>query len=96
MTLPSYAIKIPEYVAETIRNMHPDLKRKVKAALQAILAEPHSGKALKNELTGLRSFRVNRFRIVYQINDARNIELVAVGPRRCIYEETCRILKLAE
>jgi hypothetical protein len=38
----------------------------------------------------LRSFRVGRFRIVDRIAAGRRIELVAVGPRAIIYEETYR------
>jgi len=72
--------------------MHPDLKRKTKASLKMILADPSSGKALKNELAGLRSFRVGSFRIIYRV--MRNlVEIVAIGPRGRIYEETYRVLK---
>jgi len=72
--------------------MHPELKRKTKASLRTILTDPSSGKALKDELAGLRSFRVGSFRIIYRV--MRNIvEVVAVGPRERIYEETYRVLK---
>ena len=72
--------------------MHPDLKRKTKASLKTILADPSSGKALKDELAGLRSFQVGTFRVVYR--GMRNvIEIVAIGPRERIYEETYRLLK---
>ena len=57
-----------------------------------IVADAHIGKALRDELTGLRSHRVGRFRIVYRI--APNaVEIVALGPRRIIYEETFRLIK---
>jgi len=72
--------------------MHPDLKRKTRASLKAILSDPASGKALKDELAGLRSFRVGTFRVVYRV--MRNvIEIVAIGPRERIYAETYRLLK---
>jgi len=79
-------------VAEFIRGMHPHLKRRVKASLNIILSNPSEGKALKDELSELRSFRVSRFRIIYRTQ--RNIvEIVAIGPRERIYEETFLILK---
>jgi mRNA interferase RelE/StbE len=81
---------VPQDVRELIRTMHPSLKRKVKASLKFILSEPSSGKALLDELSGLRSFRVSSFRIIYRIKEPRQIELVAVGPRERIYEETFR------
>lgn len=80
--------------ADLVRTLHPDLKRKIKAALQAVLNDPRSGKALKNELEGLLSFKVGRFRVVYKIAKEKGIiEVVAIGPRKTIYEETLRLLK---
>jgi mRNA interferase RelE/StbE len=54
------------------------------------------GKALINELAGLRSFRVSSFRIIYRIKNPEQIELVAIGPRQRIYEETFRIIQKEE
>jgi hypothetical protein len=36
---------------------------------------------------------VGRFRIIYRAGSKRLIELVAIGPRRTIYEETVRVLR---
>ena len=47
-------------------------------------------KALKDELEGLRSFRVGRFRIIYRIATGRRLDLIALGARSVIYEETYR------
>ena len=96
MVLPMYKLRIPEYLANDIRSLHPDIKKKVKHALKAITDDPYAGKALKDELKGLRSFRVKRFRIIYQVIDKKEIQLVALGPRACIYEETYRLLKKEE
>jgi mRNA interferase RelE/StbE len=90
--LPLKRLRVPDEIAGLVRGMHPDLKRKTKASLKTILADPSSGKALKGELAGLRSFRVGTFRVVYRV--MRNaIEIVAIGPRERIYEETYRLLK---
>jgi len=93
MKRPIRKLKVPDTVAELIRNLHPHLKKKVKASLQAIVSDPYSGKPLKDELAGLRSFRVSRFRIIYRISGKKLIEIIAIGPRECIYEETFRLLK---
>lgn len=85
-------LNIPDDVAHLVRTLHPELKKKIRAGLKAILSNPAEGKALKNELAGLRSFRIGRFRIIYR--EGRNvIELVAIGPRERIYEDTYRLLK---
>lgn len=86
----SHPLRIPCAVAQLIRSLHPTLKRKVRAALQAIVETPTCGKPLQEELAGLRTYRMGRYRIVYRIAEDHSIEIVAVGPRRYIYEETYR------
>ena len=94
MTPPS-RLRVPSHLQELIRGLHPDLKRKVRAALDVISADPLAGKELRDNLAGLRSFRLGRFRIIYRFGPRRLIELVALGPRRVIYEETLRLLRRA-
>ena len=88
-----YKLVVPGDIQKLIKTMHPSLKKKVKSSLKMILSDPHVGKALMGELAGLRSLRVSSFRIVYRIRDPERIELVAVGPRGRIYEETFRIIQ---
>lgn len=87
-----YSLRMPDETANLIRGMHPELKKKIKSGLRAILEAPDTGKLLRNELAGLRSFRVSRFRIIYRIIK-KEVEIVAVGPRIRIYEETYRLLQ---
>ena len=80
---------VPDDVAALIRGLHPDLKGKVRSALGDIVEHPALGKQLRDELEGLLTCRVGRFRIVYRVAGPA-IEIVAVGPRRTIYQETWR------
>jgi mRNA-degrading endonuclease RelE of RelBE toxin-antitoxin system len=92
MKQPLHRLRVPDEVADLVRGMHPGLKRKTRASLKTILADPSTGKALKDELAGLRSFRVGTFRVIYRVT--RNVvDIVAIGPRGRIYEETYRLLK---
>jgi mRNA interferase RelE/StbE len=92
MKQPLQKLRVPDKVADLVRGMHPTLKRKTRASLKAILADPSSGKALKYELAGLQSFSVGTFRVICRVT--RNVvEIVAIGPRGRIYEETYRLLK---
>ncbi len=85
---------IPPHVAEVIRSLHPDLKRSIKSAIRAIVDDPECGEPLQRELNGLRKYRVRRFRIVYAADQkARVIRLMAVGPRRHVYEELTERLR---
>lgn len=87
-----YKLRVPDPLVGFIRGLHPEIKRKIKGSLKIIASEPNSGKALKDELEGLRSLRVSRFRIVYRIAGPKEIQIVAIGPRDRIYEETYRLV----
>ena len=85
---------IPPRVAEVIRHLSPELKRSVKHAIRAISADPHCGEPLQRELADYWKYRVRRFRIVYSIDRAnRAIRILAVGPRRTIYEQAAEQLR---
>ena len=74
--------------------MHPELKRKLRASLSTLLSDPTAGMALRDELEGLRSYRMGRLRITYRLSTrVRVIELVAVGPPARIYEDTLRYVR---
>lgn len=88
-----YRLSAPDETADFLRSLHPEIKRKIKAALNLIASDPGVGKSLRDELRGLKSFQIGRFRIIYRVASKRIIEIVAIGPRRTIYEETYRLLK---
>ena len=85
-------LKLPDDLAKLIRNMHPALKKKVRAGLEAIIEQPAAGKSLRDELKGLASYRIGTFRIIYRKTERHIIEIVAIGPRKNIYQETFRII----
>ncbi len=87
-----YRLRVPDQIVGFVRALHPDIKRKIKGSLKIIAAEPNAGKFLKDELEGLRSFHVGKFRIVYRMAKPREIQIVAIGPRDRIYEETYRLI----
>ena len=88
----NHTLRIPDAMVNRLRVMHPQLKRKIRAALDEIIHNPVCGKQLKLELANLRSYKVGRFRIIYRITLDKTIELVAAGPRKTIYEETYRLI----
>ncbi len=95
MTRPKgkFVLRVPDDVAHFLRKLHPVIKSHIRSGLGAILADPSCGKALKDDLAGLRSYRVKRYRIIYRVQRTKKyIDVVAVGPRRVIYEETLRLI----
>ena len=86
-----HKLRIPQDAAALIQGLHPHLKRKIKSALRMILTAPNSGKALQDELAGLRSLRVGKLRIIYRLS-GKEVQIVALGPRKRVYEETYRLI----
>ena len=83
-----YRVRYPPEAAGRTRKLHPDIRKQIRAAAEHLAETPLEGHALQAELSGLRSCRVGRYRVIYRINDAeRAIEILIAGPRRDIYEE---------
>lgn len=82
-------LKIPSDMLSFLKTLHPDVKRKIKAGLKEIALNPSNGKSLKDELEGLRSYRVGRYRIIYR-DVASVLEIIEIGERDKIYEDTLK------
>ena len=82
-----YRLVIPLAIERDIARLSPNLKGKVRAALEVIRENPHLGKPLRDELKGHWSYRVVRYRIVYRIHHHRvEVQVIDMGPRNVIYE----------
>ena len=92
MAKASLRYRVPAGVARFVAGLHPDLKKKLRSALERVARDPGAGKALQGELAGLCSLRVARFRIIYRPPAHGSIDIVAIGPRDRIYEETLRLV----
>ena len=89
-------LRVPDEVAVLIRSLHPALKARIRAALDTLREDATLGKPLRDELSGLRSLRVGRFRVVYRESSGKVLEIVAIGPRASIYRETFRLIARVE
>lgn len=85
-------LKASEETAALIRHAHPALKRRIRLALRTIIEDLTGGKPLAAQLHGLRSFRLGKIRIIYAVAADDVIEIVTIGPRKRVYEETYRII----
>ena len=85
-------LRVPDDAAAVIRGLHPALKVRIRAALDSLRKDASLGKPLRDELSGLRSLRVGRFRVVYRERSEHVLEIVAIGPRASIYRETFRLI----
>ena len=82
-----YRLFYSETSKNQISKLHPELKSIIRSRLDTIQEEPFSGKRLERELSGYRSLRAKRFRIIYKLNEnAKVIEIHYVGHRRDVYD----------
>jgi mRNA interferase RelE/StbE len=83
-----YRPDIPPHVAEIIRHLPPELKQSIKRSVRSLSADPSPGDPLIGKLSGLWSFKVRRFRIIYEWDrKARVLRIFAIGHRREVYEQ---------
>jgi len=87
-----YRLVIAQAVRDLPIHLPPPLKRKMKGALQSLADNPYRAKALREDLAGLRSFRVARSRIILRIKGS-TVEIVAFGPRKDIYQRAASELR---
>ncbi len=82
-----YQIKLANSVNEIGKRFTPEIKHAAKQALQTLADNPNFGKELQAELSGFRSYRFLRYRIIYKVDtDRKRIVVWAIGHRRDIYE----------
>lgn len=74
--------------ARTLRKLDPQVRRRVRAAVEQLEREPERGKPLQLTLRGLRSWRTGDYRIVYRVVEGRiEILVIAIGHRREVYDQ---------
>jgi mRNA-degrading endonuclease RelE of RelBE toxin-antitoxin system len=88
-----YRLEMSRAVREIVTHLPPELKRKVKSALRSLAKDPYQAKELKDELAGLRSYRIGATRLILRIVGTM-VEVVAFGPRSDIYERAAAELSI--
>ena len=82
-----YRLLYSETSKNQISNLYPEIKSIIRSRLDIIREEPFTGKRLERELSGYRSLRAKRFRIIYKFNETEKIiEIHYVGHRRDVYD----------
>ncbi|MBW1791001.1 MAG: type II toxin-antitoxin system RelE/ParE family toxin [Deltaproteobacteria bacterium] len=83
----TYKLVYSKTSRDQIRNLHPQIKAVINSRLQKLKANPFTGKSLARELSGYRSLRAQRFRVIYCIREKdKMVEIHHVGRRTDIYE----------
>jgi mRNA interferase RelE/StbE len=89
-----WTIRYAASAARSIRKLDPQIRSRVRKAMETLAEDPLRGKPLQLDLKGLRSWRTGDFRIVYRVIEERiEILVLAVGHRRDVYERLRRRLR---
>ncbi|MBA3724393.1 MAG: type II toxin-antitoxin system RelE/ParE family toxin [Candidatus Levybacteria bacterium] len=81
-----YQIKFPERVKKQLKTLKVIYQEEVISALKEIQENPLQSKPLERELTGIFSYRVGIYRILYTVNQQNKIIiLIRIGHRATVY-----------
>ena len=90
-------ILISEPAKDALRRLAPSPKQAMRQALKELQADPFLGEPLERELTSLYKLTVKHYRIIYKIvKERREIQVIAIGPRKTIYFDLLELLRLSE
>ncbi len=74
--------------AKLLSRLHPESKKFIKEGLTELRQNPHLGDDLQQELSGFKSYKIRRYRILYDLNEEEGvIQVYYVGHRRDVYEQ---------
>lgn len=80
-------IRYTPTAAQSIRHLNPSIKQATREAIRSLSSDPFQGHPLTFELTGFRSLRISRYRVIYGTQETdRALEIHLVGGRKDIYE----------
>ena len=89
----AWRLRFTPEASRLISSLHPEIKKHIKNDLDEIHENHHLGKDLQEELSGFKSLRSKRYRIIYDIDESRKtIRVYYVGRRRDVYEQFRRLL----
>ena len=84
------------YTPETSRilsKLHPENKKLIRAALEDLRKNPYAGSDLQEELHGFKSFKLKRYRVLYNIDEEDNIiQIFHIGHRKDVYQQFRHLL----
>ena len=81
-------VRFTPEAARLLSRLHPESKKLIKAALNELRKNPYLGDDLQQELSGFKSYKTKRYRVLYDINEEEGvIQVYYIGHRRDVYEQ---------
>jgi len=79
------------YLTKTFQKKFHKLPKDVQTRIEEVLGEisrnPYAGKKLMGELEGEYSYRIGRYRIIYFVDEKKNIWIETVSHRKDVYRK---------
>ena len=88
------SVQFTPQAAKLVSKLHPEIKKMVRSALEELRKNPFLGDDLQEELSGSKSYKPGRYRILYKFNaDNNSVDVYYVGHRRDVYEQLGSLLR---
>lgn len=71
-----YSLKIKQSALKEIQKLDKPNRKRLIEAIDNLTDNPHVGKLLKGDFSGLRRIRVGSYRVIYEINEGEVLILV--------------------
>ena len=71
-----YSLRIKQSAFKELQRLDKKDRVRLVAAIDRLAENPHIGKLLKGELSGLRRIRSGNYRVIYEINEGEVLILV--------------------
>jgi mRNA interferase RelE/StbE len=87
-------VRFTPAAAKLVTKLHPEIKTMIRFALEELRSKPFLGDDLREELSGFKSFKPKRYRILYKFDEDENtFDVYYVGHRREVYEKFMLLLR---
>jgi len=81
-------LKFTPEAARLLAKLHPEGKKLIKSGLDELRQNPFLGDDLQQELSGFKSHKIKRYRVLYAVDEEEGvIQVYYVGHRRDVYEQ---------
>ncbi len=83
-----FRVRFTPEAARVLSKLYPDNKKLIKAGLNELRKDPYLGNDLQEELSDFKSYKLKRYRVLYNINEQENIiQIYYIGHRRDVYDQ---------
>lgn len=85
----SYTVLLSGQAEKIYGKLSKDVRFRVRRALVNLKNKPYIGKRLHGDLRGNYSLRIGKFRIIYCVSEKdKTVFIIAIGPRKSIYQKS--------